>query len=97
MRHKRINIGIAVALPDGGLMNVVARDADKTALGTLAAQNREMVARAREGKVRTDDVTDSTFSVSNLGPTRSRLPAIIDRRMRASWPSARRPRRGRAG
>jgi len=68
VRHKRINIGIAVALPDGGLMNVVARDADKTALGTLAAQNREMVARAREGKVRTDDVTDSTFSVSNLGP-----------------------------
>ena len=68
VRHKRINIGIAVALPEGGLMNVVARDADKTALGTLAAQNREMIARAREGKVRTDDVTDGTFSVSNLGP-----------------------------
>lgn len=68
VRHKRINIGIAVALPGGGLMNVVARDADKTALGTMAAQNREMIARARAGKVRTDDVTDSTFSVSNLGP-----------------------------
>lgn len=68
VRHNRINIGIAVALPGGGLMNVVARDADKTALGTLAAQNRDMIARAREGKVRTEDVVDSTFSVSNLGP-----------------------------
>jgi len=68
VRHNRINIGIAVALPDGGLMNVVARDADKTALGTMAVQNRDMIARAREGKVRTEDVTDSTFSVSNLGP-----------------------------
>ncbi len=68
VRHKRIHIGIAVALPGGGLMNVVARDADKTALGTMAVQNREMIARAREGKVRAEDVEGSTFSVSNLGP-----------------------------
>ena len=56
VRHKRIHIGIAVALPGGGLMNVVARDADKTALGTMAAQNRDMIARAREGKVKPEDV-----------------------------------------
>jgi len=68
VRHKRINIGIAVALPEGGLMNVVAQDADRTSLSVMAAQNREMIARAREGKVRADDVTGSTFSVSNLGP-----------------------------
>lgn len=68
VRHKRIHIGIAVALPGGGLMNVVARDADKTALGTMAAQNRDMIARAREGKVKTEDIEGSTFSVSNLGP-----------------------------
>lgn len=68
VRHKRINIGIAVALPEGGLINVVAQDADKTTLSVMAAQNREMVTRAREGKVRADDVTGSTFSVSNLGP-----------------------------
>ncbi len=67
IRHKRINIGIAVALPDGGLMNVVAKDADKTALGTLALQNKEMIARARDRKVRPDDVQGSTFTVSNLG------------------------------
>lgn len=68
VRHKRIHIGIAVALPGGGLMNVVARDADKTALGTMAVQNRDMIARAREGKVKTEDIEGSTFSVSNLGP-----------------------------
>ncbi|MBN1680258.1 MAG: 2-oxo acid dehydrogenase subunit E2 [Anaerolineae bacterium] len=68
VRYNRINIGIAVALPGGGLINVVARDADKTALGAMAAQNRDMIARARDGKVKTDEIEGSTFSVSNLGP-----------------------------
>ena len=68
VRHKRINIGIAVALPQGGLVNVTAYDADKTALGTLAAQNRDMVTRAREGKMRPHELEGSTFTVSNLGP-----------------------------
>jgi pyruvate dehydrogenase E2 component (dihydrolipoamide acetyltransferase) len=67
VRHKRINIGIAVSLDGGGLMNVVAKDADKVSLGTMAAQNKAMFARAREGKVKPEDVADSTFTVSNLG------------------------------
>lgn len=66
-RFKRINIGMAVALPNGGLVNVVAQDADKTALGTIAVENKAMIARARDGKVRPDDVQGSTFTVSNLG------------------------------
>lgn len=68
VRHKRIHIGMAVALPQGGLINVVAKDADRTALGTLAQHNKEMIARAREGKVKPDDIEGSTFTVSNLGP-----------------------------
>jgi pyruvate dehydrogenase E2 component (dihydrolipoamide acetyltransferase) len=68
VRYKRINIGMAVALPQGGLINVVARDADKTALSALAQRNKEMIARAREGKVKPDDIEGSTFTVSNLGP-----------------------------
>jgi pyruvate dehydrogenase E2 component (dihydrolipoamide acetyltransferase) len=68
LRHKRVNIGIAVALPAGGLVNVTAYDADKTSLGTLAAQNRDMIARARDGKVKPHEIEGSTFSVSNLGP-----------------------------
>jgi pyruvate dehydrogenase E2 component (dihydrolipoamide acetyltransferase) len=66
-RHKRIHIGIAVALPQGGLINVVAKDADKISIGALAAMNKAMIGRAREGKVRPDDVQGSTFTVSNLG------------------------------
>jgi len=68
VRHKRINIGIAVALPEGGLVNVTSYDADKTSLGTMAANHRDMITRAREGKVRPHEIEGSTFSVSNLGP-----------------------------
>jgi pyruvate dehydrogenase E2 component (dihydrolipoamide acetyltransferase) len=68
VRHKRINIGMAVALPNGGLINVVAHDADKVALGSMAQQNKEMFARAREGKVKPEDISGATFTVSNLGP-----------------------------
>lgn len=67
-RHKRINIGIAVALPDGGLVNVTSYDADKTALSTMAYNHRDMITRAREGKVKPAEIEGSTFSVSNLGP-----------------------------
>lgn len=67
-RHRRIHVGIAVALPQGGLINVVARDADQVALATLAARNMDMIARAREGKVKPEDITGATFTVSNLGP-----------------------------
>jgi pyruvate dehydrogenase E2 component (dihydrolipoamide acetyltransferase) len=68
VRYKKINIGIAVALPNNGLMNIVARDADRTTLSVLAQQNKEMAVRAREGKVKPDDIRGSTFTVSNLGP-----------------------------
>jgi pyruvate dehydrogenase E2 component (dihydrolipoamide acetyltransferase) len=67
VRFKHFNIGIAVALPQGGVMYVVAKDADKMALGALAEQNKAMAARAREGKVKPTDVQGATFSTSNLG------------------------------
>ncbi len=67
-RHKRINIGVAVAVPQGGVIYVVARDADKLSLGALADLNKQMVARARDGKLKPDDIGGATFSISNLGP-----------------------------
>ncbi len=67
-RHKRVNIGVAVALPDGGLINVTSYDADKTALSTMAYNHRDMITRAREGKVKPAEIEGATFSVSNLGP-----------------------------
>lgn len=66
IRHKRINVGSAVAI-EGGLTTVVQKDTDTSTLSKIASDNREMIARAREGKVRPDDVEGGTFTVSNLG------------------------------
>ncbi|MHB8628213.1 MAG: dihydrolipoamide acetyltransferase family protein [Aggregatilineales bacterium] len=68
IRYKRINIGIAVAMDGGGLINVVAKDADRTPISQIAARNKEMFAGARTGKVKPDDIENSTFTISNLGP-----------------------------
>lgn len=65
-RHKRINIGIAVAL-ENGLLNVVCQDADRRTLSDIAVKNKEMINNAREGRVKPDDVEGATFTVSNLG------------------------------
>ncbi len=79
VRHKRINIGIAVAPPAGGVIYVVARDADKVSLGTLAEGNRGMVERARDLKLKPEDTRGATFSISNLGPFDvSHFTAIIN-------------------
>ncbi len=64
--HSRVNIGIAVALEDG-LVTPVLRDADSKPLKTIAAEARAMAGRAREGKLRSDDIGFGTFTVSNLG------------------------------
>lgn len=66
IRHGHVNVGVAVAL-DNGLMTIVCRDADQKPLRMIGQEVREMVARARSGKVRTDDIEGSTFSISNLG------------------------------
>ena len=66
VRHGAVNMGVAVAV-EGGLLTVVCRDADRKPLRQIAVEVRTMAARAREGKVRPDDIEGSTFSISNLG------------------------------
>lgn len=66
VRHGAINIGVAVAV-EGGLLTVVCRDADQKAVRQISMEVRSMATRAREGKVRQEDVEGSTFTVSNLG------------------------------
>jgi pyruvate dehydrogenase E2 component (dihydrolipoamide acetyltransferase) len=66
LRHKQINVGTAVAI-EGGLLTVVQRDTDKSTLSTIARDNKEMIGRAREGKITREDMDGSTFTVSNLG------------------------------
>ena len=64
--HSQINVGSAVAV-EGGLLTVVQKDTDLTPLVQVATENREMIGRARAGKLHPDDVIGSTFTVSNLG------------------------------
>jgi pyruvate dehydrogenase E2 component (dihydrolipoamide acetyltransferase) len=66
IQHSSVNIGVAVALPNG-LLTVVCRDAVHKPLRQIAMDVRSLVGRAREGKVRPDDIEGSTFTVSNLG------------------------------
>lgn len=65
-RHGQVNVGVAVAV-EGGLLTVVCTNADQKPLRLIAREVREMVGRAREGKVRNEDIQGSTFSISNLG------------------------------
>ena len=66
LRHGQVNVGVAVAV-DGGLLTVVCRDTDRKPLRQISTEVKTMAGRAREGKVRPEDIEGSTFSVSNLG------------------------------
>lgn len=61
-----VNVSVAVTVP-GGLMTVVVKDADVKPLRQISSEIKEMAARARDGKVKPEDVDGSTFSTSNLG------------------------------
>jgi pyruvate dehydrogenase E2 component (dihydrolipoamide acetyltransferase) len=65
-RHGHVNVGVAVSV-EGGLMTVVCKDADQKPLRLIGREVREMAERARDRKVKTEDIEGSTFSVSNLG------------------------------
>ncbi|MFN7209391.1 MAG: dihydrolipoamide acetyltransferase family protein [Aggregatilineales bacterium] len=67
VRYQYIHIGIAVALPEGGLVNVVARNADQVSISQLAKRNKLMFANVREGKIKPEDIEGATFTISNLG------------------------------
>lgn len=63
--HHGVNMGIAVALPDG-LMVPVLRDAHKKGLLQIAKEARELARKAREGTLTVDEVTGGTFTITNL-------------------------------
>ncbi len=64
--HAEINVGAAVAV-DGGVMKVVSRQTDRRPIADVARENRAMIERARAGRATPEDVSGSTFMVSNLG------------------------------
>jgi pyruvate dehydrogenase E2 component (dihydrolipoamide acetyltransferase) len=64
--HHRAHIGVAVAL-DQGLITPVLRDCDVKPLGRIAVESRDLAERARGGKLRAQEMSGATFSISNLG------------------------------
>ena len=66
LRHRRVNIGVAVAT-DAGLLVPVVKDADLKSLSAIGSEVVALAGRARDGKLSIDEMTGGTFSVSNLG------------------------------
>ena len=64
---KSINIGMAVALPDGNLIVPVIHQADQYNLVGLAKKVNELAKRARENKLKPDDLAGGTYTISNIG------------------------------
>jgi pyruvate dehydrogenase E2 component (dihydrolipoyllysine-residue acetyltransferase) len=64
--HAEVHIGIAVAIPDG-LITPVVRNADRKSILEIAQEVRDLAARARDKKLKPEEFTGSTFTISNLG------------------------------
>jgi pyruvate dehydrogenase E2 component (dihydrolipoamide acetyltransferase) len=62
-----VNIGVAVALPDGLIVPVV-HQADRLGMEQIAASVEDLTTRAREARLLPDDVAGGTFTLTNLGP-----------------------------
>ena len=76
--YARVNIGVAVATDDALLVPVV-RDADRKSLAEIAVETRRLAEGARNRSLSPEDLSDGTFTVSNLGMFGvSAFTAIID-------------------
>jgi len=64
--HAEVHIGIAVAIPDG-LITPVVRNADRKSILDIAHEVRDLATRARDKKLKPEEFTGSTFTISNLG------------------------------
>ncbi|MEI8332245.1 MAG: dihydrolipoamide acetyltransferase family protein [Chloroflexota bacterium] len=64
--RRRVHLGLAVTVP-AGLVVPVIRDADRLAIDELHGKAAALAAAARDGTLPVDDMTGSTFTVSNLG------------------------------
>jgi pyruvate dehydrogenase E2 component (dihydrolipoamide acetyltransferase) len=75
--YRTVNLGVAIDLDQKGLLVATIRNADGLRLVGLARKVRELAEKARAGKLEPDDVTGSTFSITNPGPFGSYLSAPI--------------------
>ena len=64
--HEHVHMGVAIAVNDG-VVAAVIRNAQTATVADIAKQRRELAERARAGKLRPADISDATFTISNLG------------------------------
>lgn len=67
IKKKHINIGLAVALPSGNLIVPVIKDADQLNMRGLANKVNDLAKRARDGKLKAEELEGGTFTISNVG------------------------------
>ncbi len=66
VHHQVVDISVAVAVPDG-LLTPVVRDADQLGVLAISKAVRDLAARAKDKKLKPEEMTGGTFSISNLG------------------------------
>jgi len=67
IRKKNINIGMATALPDGNLIVPVIKNADEKNLNGIARNVSDLADRARKNKLKPEEITGGTFTLTNFG------------------------------
>jgi 2-oxoglutarate dehydrogenase E2 component (dihydrolipoamide succinyltransferase) len=75
--RNKVNIGIAVAKPDGNLIVPVINDADQRNLVGLTASLNDLANRARSNKLSPDEIKGGTFSITNFGSFRNLIGTPI--------------------
>ena len=66
IQKKQVNVGVAVALEQGLIVPVI-RNADQRSILDLARETRRLAEAARQGRLKPEDISGGTFTVSNLG------------------------------
>lgn len=67
IKRKNINLGMAAALPDGNLIVPVIKNADQLNLLGMSKAVNDLANRARENKLKPDDIQGGTYTVTNVG------------------------------
>ena len=67
LNRGEINVAVAVAMPDGGLITPVLRNADGLDIYSLSRQWKDLVARSRSKQLQPEEYNSGTFTISNLG------------------------------
>lgn len=74
---KAVHAGVAVALRGGGLIAPAIHDAETLTLDQLMAEMKDLVARARTGRLRSSEMTDGTITVSSMGESGAEAMAAV--------------------